>query len=220
MENTLLKKKDKVQLVFCFVRQSIDILISFICLVFGTPIMLIIALLIRMEDKGPIFFIQQRTGKDNRPFYIYKFRSMYINNQDMQNQKNMKYGWDNGVPEDFIFKKTDESDPNVTKVGSFLRKTSLDELPQFFNVLKGDMSIVGPRPEIPEITNCYTKEQQQRLRVKPGITGWAQIHGRSDMNNGMKMELDRYYVRNHSLLLDIYIMLKTIKVVLTTKGAV
>ncbi|TKI36300.1 sugar transferase, partial [Bacillus cereus] len=168
----------------------------------------------------PIFFIQQRTGKDNCPFYIYKFRSMHINNQDMQNQKNVRYGWDNGVPEDFVFKKTDESDPNVTKVGLFLRKTSLDELPQFFNVLKGDMSIVGPRPEIPEITNYYTKEQQQRLRVKPGITGWAQIHGRSDMNNGMKMELDRYYVRNHSLLLDLYIMLKTIKVVLTTKGAV
>lgn len=220
MENTLLKKKDKVQLVFGLVRQSVDILVSLIFLVFATPFMLIIALLIWLEDGGPILFIQQRTGKDNRPFYIYKFRSMYINNQDMQHQESVKYGWDNGVPEDFVFKKTNESDSNVTKIGSFLRKTSLDELPQFFNVLKGDMSIVGPRPEITEITTCYTKEQQQRLKVKPGITGWAQIHGRSDMNNGMKMELDRYYVRNHCLLLDIYIMLKTIKVVLTTKGAV
>lgn len=211
---SILKKK----LVLCFVRQSIDVFISLVCLILVAPFMLIIALLIRIEDGGPAFFIQQRAGKDNRPFYIYKFRTMRVNNQIKQRE--MTYSWDNGVPDSFVFKNTNESNPNVTKIGAFLRKTSLDELPQFINVIKGDMSIVGPRPEIIEIANYYTKKQKLRLKVKPGITGWAQINGRSDMNNGLKLELDMYYVRNRCLKLDVYIMLKTIKVVLTTKGAV
>ncbi|MGH0590356.1 sugar transferase [Bacillus mycoides] len=219
VEKMLFKKNVGIRKkIYKFMRYIIDSLISLIGLLIMAPIMLIVALLIWMEDRGPVLFVQQRTGKDNKLFHIYKFRSMYV--RDEKFEKKEYYNWKNGVPDDFVFKKTNDIDPKVTRVGSFLRKTSLDELPQLFNILKGDMSIVGPRPEIPAITNCYTEKQHQRLKVKPGITGWAQIHGRSDMNNGEKMDFDIYYVKNQSLLLDIFIILKTIKVVITTKGAV
>ncbi|MES5896812.1 sugar transferase [Bacillus cereus group sp. RP43] len=220
MEKLLFKIISLLKFIFYLIRRGVDILISCLVLLFTAPLMLIIALLIKLEDGGPVLFIQKRTGKDNKPFNIYKFRSMYKFNHNKQRPVEVKYDWIHGVPEDFVFKKTEGHDPDITKIGLFLRKTSLDELPQFLNVLKGDMSIVGPRPEITEITKYYSKEQQKRLKVKPGITGWAQIHGRSDMNNGQKLELDMYYVENHSLLLDIFIILKTVKVVLTTKGAV
>ncbi|EOO04744.1 hypothetical protein IAW_06058 [Bacillus cereus str. Schrouff] len=202
------------------VRNIIDFIIGFICLMCAAPIMVIIGIMIKLEDQGPILFIQKRAGKNGRPFNIYKFRTMHENHSETYQLQGFSQEWGKGVPDEFVFKNINEVNPYVTKVGRFLRRTSLDELPQFFNVLKGDMSIVGPRPEIIEITNYYTKEQKERLKVKPGITGWAQIHGRSELNNGMKLEFDNYYVNNHSLLLDIYIILKTIKVVLTTKGAV
>ncbi|EJQ43718.1 hypothetical protein IEQ_05046 [Bacillus cereus BAG6X1-2] len=220
MKKLLSKINSLVKCLFYLIRRGVDILISCLVLLFSAPVMCIIALLIKLEDGGPAFFIQKRTGKDNQSFNIYKFRTMYEYNHTKQKVVEINRKWIHGVPEDFVFKKTDGHDPNITKIGAFLRKTSLDELPQFLNVLKGEMSIVGPRPEITEITKYYTKEQQKRLQVKPGITGWAQIHGRSDMNTGKKIELDMYYVENHSLLLDIFIILKTIKVVLTTKGAV
>ncbi|MED3681919.1 sugar transferase [Bacillus thuringiensis] len=205
-----------IKLVANLLRNIIDCIISIVCLIITSPIMLIICFFIKLVDSGPVLFVQKRTGKNGRQFNIYKFRTM----NKKKHRENFNLGWKDGVPDGFVFKKNDEFNPRITKIGKILRKTSLDELPQFFNVLKGDMSIVGPRPEIPEITRYYTEEQKERLKVKPGITGWAQIHGRSEMNYGMKLELDKFYVNNHSLLLDIYIIIKTIKVVLTTKGAV
>jgi len=125
--------------------------------------------------------------------------------------------WKEGVPEDFIFKTA--YDHKVTRIGKILRKYSIDELPQFFNVLEGSMSLIGPRPEIVEITNCYDSNQSQRLLVKPGITGYAQINGRSLINHGKKIELDRYYVQHCSFTLDIKILLLTVFLVLRGKGA-
>lgn len=172
-----------------------------------------------IEDGGPVFFKQQRSGKGDFSFDMYKLRSMKLK-QLGSKSGGSSYDWKNGVPNDFIFKSASVDNPNVTKVGKFIRKYSLDELPQFLNVLKGDMSIVGPRPEIVEITRCYSKQQQKRLQVKPGITGWAQANGRSDMNHGEKIKHDLYYVRNFSLGLDIKVFLKTVVQVVSGKGSV
>ncbi|EAH3956989.1 sugar transferase [Listeria monocytogenes] len=200
------------------VKRLMDILISIVGIVLASPIMLLLVVLIKLEDKGPAFFIQTRTGRNDKAFSIYKFRSMRV--KQKKEIKTQELTWGNGVPEDFMFKKTDEINPNVTKIGAYIRKTSLDELPQLFNVLIGNMSIVGPRPEIPSITCYYNREQKQRLIVKPGITGWAQVNGRSDITNGEKMNFDYYYIKNQSIRLDLAIIWKTIKVVLTSKGAV
>ncbi|KMJ55034.1 glycosyl transferase, partial [Bacillus sp. LL01] len=124
----------------------------------------------------------------------------------------------NGVPDDFVF-KTSTSNPNVTKVGYYLRKFSIDELPQFLNVLLGDMSVIGPRPEIPVITECYNDYQKQRLNVKPGITGYAQINGRSNIPHKAKVEYDRYYCENCSLTLDVKIFFATIFQTIKGKGS-
>ncbi|MBC2147350.1 sugar transferase [Listeria booriae] len=201
-----------------FIKRIMDILLSLIGIVLASPIMLIVAICIKSEDKGPALFIQTRTGKNDQPFSIYKFRSMKTAPNQVRPAR--QYEWKGGVPDDFVFKQTDEVDPNVTKVGAFIRKTSLDELPQLFNVLLGNMSMIGPRPEIPAITTHYNAQQKQRLLVKPGITGWAQVNGRSDVTNGEKMAMDYYYIKNQSMALDLTILWKTVQVVLTSKGAV
>ncbi|MBC1554083.1 sugar transferase [Listeria booriae] len=201
-----------------FIKRIMDILLSLIGIVLASPIMLIVAICIKSEDKGPALFIQTRTGKNDQPFSIYKFRSMKTAPNQVRPAR--QYEWKGGVPDDFVFKQTDEVDPNVTKVGAFIRKTSLDELPQLFNVLLGNMSMIGPRPEIPAITTHYNAQQKQRLLVKPGITGWAQVNGRSDVTNGEKMAMDYYYIKNQSMALDMTILWKTVQVVLTSKGAV
>ncbi len=128
-----------------------------------------------------------------------------------------RYEWDEGVPEDFTFKSGFDS--RVTSIGKVLRKYSLDELPQLFNVLLGDMSIVGPRPEIPEITEHYNLHQRKRLLVKPGMTGYAQINGRSEIQHGKKIEHDLYYVDNQSFFLDVKVILSTVKLVLKGNGS-
>ncbi len=125
--------------------------------------------------------------------------------------------WIDGVPDDFVFKSPGDSD--VTKIGTIIRKTSIDELPQLFNVLKGEMSLIGPRPEIPEITAHYNEKQMKRLLVKPGITGWAQINGRADSRHGDKIEHDLYYVENCSFQLDVLILIGTIVAIWKGKGA-
>jgi len=135
----------------------------------------------------------------------------------MKDESKHIYDWDESVPDEFVFKT--ENDSQVTKLGKIYRKYSIDELPQLFNVLIGDMSIVGPRPEILEITKHYDRYQAQRLSVKPGITGYAQINGRSEINHGKKIKLDLNYVENCSILLDIKILLNTVLLVLKGKGA-
>ena len=150
----------------------------------------------------------------SKKFRILKFRTMKV---ALHNKKKHTYDWEEGVPDHFQFKT--ESDENVTTIGKFLRKYSLDELPQLLNVLVGHMSLVGPRPEIPAITDLYSHKQVQRLLVKPGITGYAQVNGRSDINHGKKIEYDLYYVQNRSLRLDIKIIVATIVAVIKAKGA-
>lgn len=188
-------------------------------LILISPILLFLAIRIKLEDGGPIIFKQKRAGLIGEHFYIYKFRSMKVKEVDGEPREN-PYQWQNGVPDDFIFKATNKFNPNVTKIGRFIRKYSLDELPQFFNVLKGDMSIVGPRPEIIEISICYNEYQKQRLLVKPGITGWAQINGRSEIPHGEKIEYDLYYVKKQGIVLDLKIFFITIYQAFFGKGAI
>lgn len=185
-----------------------------------SPLFLVLAILIIKEDGRPVFFKQLRSGIDDIYFKMYKFRSMKIKQTSEEKSKGSIYDWKNGVPDNFVFKTSSVENPNITKIGKFIRKYSLDEFPQFINVLKGEMSVIGPRPEIIEITKCYSAEQKERLAVKPGITGWAQVNGRSDMNHGEKIKYDLYYVRNISLFLDFKILFKTIYQVVLGKGSV
>ncbi|MBN8193922.1 sugar transferase [Bacillus sp. NTK074B] len=191
-------------------KRVMDLVISLTSMILLSPIFLLLYLLIRMMDGRPVIFKQTRTGINHTPFTIYKFRTMRKSNET-------EYGWKGKVPDDFVFKG--EHNPDITTLGKLLRKTSLDELPQLLNVLKGDMSIVGPRPEVPRITRYYDGQQQQRLCVKPGMTGYAQVNGRSDMNHGQKIAYDLYYVYNQSLRLDFKILLKTIVTVLRRGGS-
>ncbi|EZH65914.1 glycosyl transferase [Bacillaceae bacterium JMAK1] len=198
-------------------KRCFDILGSLLILLFIAPILVVISILILVLDGRPVLFKQKRTGKDGIDFDIFKFKTMKKITADDIEKNRLKYDWENGVPENFVFKGS--YNPNITKIGYFLRKFSLDELPQFLNVLNGKMSIVGPRPEIPEITSRYSKHQELRLLVKPGITGYAQINGRSEMSHGDKIKYDLYYVNNQSVKLDLKIFFITIYQSLSGKGA-
>ncbi|MGE7925387.1 sugar transferase [Viridibacillus arvi] len=194
-------------------KRLLDVVISSILLPIIVFIMLIIAISLLIVSGRPIFFTQQRTGLNNSNFQIWKFRTMRID--QIQNSK--VNGWEGGVPEQFVFKNS--QDTRMTGIGKILRKLSLDELPQIINVLKGEMSLVGPRPEVPEITAYYNLEQAKRLYMKPGITGLAQINGRSNIPHGRKINYDIDYVENCSFLLDIKILMRTIRVVFSREGA-
>lgn len=183
------------------VKRIFDIIFSFLLLVILFPLLVIISILIKIDSKGPIFFIQERAGLKGKPFKIYKFRTMIPNAVNIGN----------GI-------YTAENDPRITRVGKFLRRTSLDELPQLFNILKGDMSIIGPRPTLMYQIEQYNNEQRKRLNMKPGVTGLAQVNGRNSLSWPERIKYDIYYVENWSLWLDIKILIKTIKVVLTGEG--
>lgn len=195
-------------------KRAFDIVGSLFILICCLPLFLAIPIIMLIFSERPIFFSQIRTGMYNKKFQILKFRTMTV---ATQNDNRHTYDWEEGVPDHFQFKT--ENDASVTKMGKFLRKYSLDELPQLLNVLVGQMSLVGPRPEIPAITDLYSHEQGQRLLVKPGITGYAQVNGRSDINHGKKIEYDLYYVQHRSLRLDVKIIIATIVAVIQAKGA-
>lgn len=184
-----------------FIKRVMDIVISALMLIPALIIWPFIVILIRMDSKGPAIFKQQRLGKDGKIFLMYKFRTMFIDTPQYKEAPNM--------PED----------PRITRVGRFLRKYSLDEIPQLLNVITGDMSMVGPRPEMPFIVEKYEEWQRRRLSVKPGITGLWQIVGRKKLPLYQNLEYDFYYIRNQSILLDITILWKTIPAVLFGKGA-
>lgn len=187
-----------------------DIAFSLGVLLGLSPIMLIIAALIKL-DGGPVFFKQKRMGLYGRNFGCFKFRTMVVNAEEIK-EKLM----DQNEQEGPVFKM--KNDPRVTRVGRFLRKTSLDELPQFINVLLGDMSIVGPRPPIPSEVKQYIRWQSRRLSMKPGITCIWQVSGRNNIPFNEWMKLDMQYIDNWSLKLDFVILLKTVKVVVTGDG--
>ncbi|MFB0525850.1 MAG: sugar transferase [bacterium] len=195
-----------------FIKRSLDIIVSLIGLVLSAPVLLLTAVVIKLNSPGPLFFKQVRNGMNGRKFTLLKFRSMVVGAEEMQEELIALNEMDGPV-----FKIT--NDPRMTRIGSFLRKTSLDELPQLINVLKGDMSLVGPRPPIPgEVTN-YKTWQRRRLSMRPGITCFWQISGRNEVNFEQWMKLDLEYIDNWSLWLDLKILFKTIPVVLLGTGA-
>lgn len=202
------------------IKRLFDIVFSLVVLIILSPIFLILAIWIICDDGLPVFYKQKRTGLNNTPFKIFKFRSMKNKQVAVTSNSHDDYNWEDGVPDDFVFKMGSEGNVNITKVGRFIRKYSLDELPQFINVLKGEMSVIGPRPEIPSISKHYNIHQQQRLRVLPGITGWAQVNGRSEMDHGKKIRHDLHYVEFFTLWLDAKILFKTIGLVFVGKGSV
>lgn len=177
-----------------------DIIFSLFVLIIFSPFWIIISLLIKLDSKGPILFKQIRVGKNGKFFQIYKFRTMVINANKLGPLL------------------TEKNDKRITKIGKILRLTSLDEIPNFINVLKGEMSVIGPRPEVPEITSHYSKWQRQVFKVKPGITGFSQILGRQELEIPKKLRLDIYYIKKQNICFDLWILYKTIFVVLTGKG--
>lgn len=178
-------------------KRCIDLIGSVVCIILFSPVMLLTAAMVKITSKGPLIFSQERVGLHNKPFHMYKFRTMYVQTEE-QEQK----GW------------TTKDDPRVTKVGRFLRKTSLDEFPQLFNVLKGDMSLVGPRPERPQYVEKFREEIPRYMikhQVRPGMTGWAQVSGyRGDTSIRKRIEHDLYYIENWTLGLDFKILFLTV----------
>lgn len=193
------------------IKRAFDLIVSIGALPFLLPAMIICALLVWLDDPGPVIFRQERTGKGGRRFAMYKFRTMVTNAEELKKE----YAHLNELtwPD---FKITD--DPRVTRVGRFLRKSSLDELPQIFNVIKGDMSLVGPRPTSFDVST-YSLLHTERLEVLPGITGLWQISGRSNVDFDQRLLLDIQYIENQSFLLDIKILLATVLAVFRREGA-
>ncbi|MFX1821901.1 sugar transferase [Pseudarthrobacter sp. CC4] len=194
------------------VKRLFDVTVSGLLIVLSAPVMLFVAALIKLDDKGPIFFKQERVGIEGIPFRMYKFRSMVTDAE--QRLKDLRHRTDgNGV----LFKM--KNDPRVTRVGQFLRKFSLDELPQLFNIFSGSMSLVGPRPPLPSEVEEYEHDVRRRLLVKPGLTGLWQVSGRSDLSWQDSVRLDLYYVENWSLAGDLLILIKTFRAVFRSAGA-
>lgn len=199
--------------VYDFVKRFADIICSAIGIILLSPFFIIISIAIKATSKGPVIFVHKRVGKNGKEIGIYKFRSMVMNAEELikeftpeqkaEFQKNFKL----------------ENDPRITKIGKFLRKTSLDELPQLFNVLKGDLSLVGPRPIIQKETEIYGEYKKMLLSVKPGLTGFWAANGRSDTSYKRRRAMEIYYVKNRSLLFDIKIILKTAVSVFKGEGA-
>lgn len=196
-----------------FIKRLIDITASITIIILTCPIFIITAILIKIDSPGPIIFSQIRVGRWGREFQFYKFRSMVINAEEVKEKLLDKNESKAGV----IFKM--KEDPRITRMGKIIRKYSIDEMPQIWNVLKGDMSLVGPRPPLPQEVKQYTNEDRVRLDVIPGITCIWQVSGRSDIDFKGQVKLDEEYIRNQSFFNDIKILLKTIPVVLLGKGA-
>ncbi len=187
-----------------FLKRILDLLLSIILIPIIVVIGIPVALLIFFDDKGPIFYNGERLGKNGKIFKMYKFRTMKVNSKDIRNKDGSTF---NG-----------ENDPRLTKIGKILRKTSIDELPQIINVIKGDMSLVGPRPDLPEHINLYTKKERKKLLVSPGITGYNQAYFRNSITWKKRLKNDVYYVENLSFILDLKILYNTIKMVIRKDG--
>ncbi|MFA6291539.1 MAG: exopolysaccharide biosynthesis polyprenyl glycosylphosphotransferase [Victivallales bacterium] len=192
---------------------AFDFIFSIFLLLLLLPVFILTALAILLDSRGPIFFTQTRVGRKGGLFTLYKFRSMTVNADALKSGMIA----DNSFQDSVTFKM--KNDPRITRVGRFIRRFSIDELPQLFNVVKGEMSLVGPRPPVPEEVEKYSPDDRKRLLVKPGITCLWQISGRSELPFKQQVELDKQYINSQSILLDIKILLKTIPAVLTGRGA-
>lgn len=205
--------KIKAQKSYLFVKRIFDVIASFIALLLLSPLFLIIAILIKIEEpKGPIFYSQIRVGRNGKKFRMYKFRSMCVDAD-----KKLKKLLAKNEVEGAMFKMKD--DPRITKVGKWIRKTSVDELPQLWNVLHGDMALVGPRPPLPRETATYSEYDKQRLYVQPGCTGLWQVSGRNDVGFHEMVALDIEYIKTRNLWVDIKIMFKTVGIMIHPNGA-
>jgi len=194
-------------------KRILDIALSVLGIIFLSPLFIIVAILIKLEDRnGPVIFKQVRVGKDGKEFTMYKFRSMVANAEELK-PKLMSQNEVTGP----VFKI--KNDPRVTKVGRFIRKTSIDELPQLFNVLKGEMTLVGPRPPLPEEVAQYTSYEWQRLSVRPGLTCYWQVYGRNSLPFEEWVRLDLKYIQERNLIVDIKLILRTVFVLFGSKNA-
>ena len=210
----VLLNKDKIRSRFVFhsMKRLFDIVAATCGIIVLSPLMIIIAVLIKAEDHGPIFYKQVRVGENGKTFKMYKFRSMFVNADKMLDK--LKEQNDVDGP---MFKMKD--DPRVTKIGHFIRKHSLDELPQFLNVLKGDMSLVGPRPPLPSEVAEYSEYDKQRLLVIPGCTGLWQVTERNEVGFNEMVQLDIQYIKRASFMFDLWIIWKTVEIVIKPNGS-
>ncbi|MGG7214932.1 sugar transferase [Clostridium nigeriense] len=199
-------------IIYKFLKRLLDLICSLLGLIVLSPVLLIVAILIKLESKGPVVFSQKRVGLNGDEFKMFKFRSMVVNAEKLK----VKLAKQNEMSGP-MFKMKD--DPRVTKVGRFIRKTSIDELPQLINVLKGDMSLVGPRPSLPKEVEKFEPWMLDRLRVKPGLTCYWQVSGRNNIDFEDWMKLDLQYVEDRSFLLDLKLIFKTFFVLLGDKNA-
>ena len=198
----MLEKKKLSRNTYEFLKRLMDIICSMSALIVLAPILIVVAILIKIESKGPVIFSQERVGINNKKFKMYKFRSMVVNAEDMK-EKLEKQNERKGP----MFKI--KNDPRITKIGRFIRKTSIDELPQLINILKGEMSIVGPRPSLPKEVIQFEPWMLERLKVKPGLTCYWQVQGRDHIEFEDWMRLDVKYVKDRNFLLDIKLIFKT-----------
>jgi lipopolysaccharide/colanic/teichoic acid biosynthesis glycosyltransferase len=183
------------------VRRLLDLVVASLALVVASPVLLIAAIAIKLDSRGPVLYLARRVGRDGAEFDLYKLRTMHTGNDPVGV----------GTP---VY----AGDPRVTKVGAFLRRFSLDELPNLVNVLRGEMSVVGPRPTLKAQVDEYTPHQRRRLEVKPGLTGWAQVNGRAEIPWAERIELDVWYVQHRSLGLDLRILARTARLLVTGQG--
>lgn len=208
-------EKSKKSTLYFFIKRLFDIVFStFAIIVLFIP-MCIIALVIKLQDKGPAIYKAQRAGLNGKPFSMLKFRSMKIGADNLEEYLSPE------LLEQYKSEYKLDNDPRLTKIGSYIRKTSLDEFPQFFNVFAGQMSLVGPRPIVKEELEFYGEQKTKLLSVKPGLTGYWQAYARNDVGyaNGERQNMELYYVDNRSVLFDLKIIFRTVKCVITKRGA-
>lgn len=194
-------------------KRALDVVVSALALIALTPLFAVVALIVKLTSRGPVFFGQTRVGKDGREFRFYKFRSM-VADAEARKAALLEQN-DHGESVTFKMKR----DPRITRIGRFIRKTSIDELPQLWSVLTGDMTLVGPRPAVPTEVAKYTPQQRKRLAVTPGLTCLWQVSGRGDLPFDRQVELDLEYIRSRSLWLDAKLLAKTVPAVLNGRGA-
>lgn len=214
-EQEIIQIERKESTLYKVSKRALDVIASFLGLVILSPILLIVAILIKLESKGPAIFSQKRIGLNGKEFKMYKFRSMVQNADEVLKEllkdKKYKNEWD-------LNQKFD-NDPRITKTGDVLRRSSLDEIPQLINVLKGDMSLIGPRPLVKGELDAHNGNHNLYESVRPGISGWWGANGRSETTYEERLSLEYYYIENYNFLLDIKCIFKTIQVVLFKKGA-
>ena len=212
-ENTIEIKRRKRE-TYLVIKRGLDIVLSFLALIILLPFFLVLAFLIKIDSRGPVFFKHKRIGKDGKKIYIYKFRTIKKNAEELKKQftKEQK--------EEFARDFKLKNDPRITRIGKFLRKTSLDELPQLLNILKGDMSLIGPRPIVDREIEKYGMLKNIFLSVTPGLTGYWACNGRSSTDYDERIKLELFYVYNFCFKLDLKIFFKTIKSVIKKEGAI